>query len=95
MLLTTRTNHHRENEQLPNSRTVAKFLSPRNTGHGGLRADMRRERVLVLDRTINAVSRASEAYVSLENADGIISSGLLLDILLKELEESILEGPRE
>ena len=56
---------------------------------------MRRERVLVLDRTINAVSRASEAYVSLENADGIISSGLLLDILLKELEESILEGPRE
>ncbi len=81
-----------------NSQTVAEFLSPLGNRRGGLRTDfdaLRRERVLVVNDTINAVSRAGEAYVSMENADGINHAGELLDVLLAELEEAILEDPRE
>lgn len=82
---------------MPNSKTVAEFLSPLGNRRGGLRTDfdfLRRERVLVMNDTINAVSRAGETYVSMENAEGIVRSGELLDILLEELEESIMEDER-
>lgn len=77
---------------------VTEFLSPMGNRRGGLRTDfdlLRRERVYALNDTINAVSRAGETYVSMENTEGVIRSGELLDTLLEELEESILEDRDE
>lgn len=79
---------------MPNSRTrtVAEFISPQGNGHGGLRVDwdeLRRDRVLYINDTINAVSRAAEAFVSMEDAEGQNVSIILLMDLLAELDNSI------
>lgn len=82
---------------MSNSSRVTEFLSP-NGHNGSIRTDfdgLKRERVLVLNDTINAVSRAGESYVSMDNSDGVIHAGVLLDILLLELEDSIIEVPHD
>lgn len=79
---------------MPQSKTVAEFLSPQGNRHGGLRTDfdaLRRDRVLFLNDTINAVSRAGEAFVSMNDAEGQITASLILHNLLEELDESIME----
>ena len=79
---------------LPSNKVLAEFLSPSGNDRGAIRTDfdlLRRERVLVLNDTINAISRAGEAMVSMEDADGTITAALLLDRLLVELDDSIFE----
>lgn len=73
---------------------VAEFLSPLGNRRGGLRTDfdaLRRERVLVLNDSIKAMSMAGEACVKMEDGEGVITAQVILNQLMEELEESIFE----
>ena len=73
---------------------VAEFLSPRGNRHGGLRTDfdaLRRERVDAINDTIHAVSHAGEAFVKMDDGEGVITASVMLNNLMEELEASIFE----
>lgn len=80
------------------NRRIAEFISPRGNDRNGLRVDwdeLRRDRVLYINDTINAVSRASEAFVSMDDAEGQNVCSSLLTELLAELDQSIFTEPRD
>jgi len=71
---------------------VAEYLSPQGNRHGGLRTDfdaLRRDRVDAINGTIHAVSHAGEAFVKMDDGEGVITASTMLNLLLEELEEAI------
>ncbi len=77
---------------------MGEFISPQGNDRGGLRVDwdaLRRDRVLCINDTINTVARATEAFVSMGDAEGQNLCGSLLTELLTELDQSIFTEPRD
>jgi len=87
------------------SKEVAEFLSPQGNRRGGLRTDFdhlrkeallklhrdTRERVLVLNDSIRAVSCAGEFLMRANDDEGALTASIILNCLLEEFDQSAFE----
>ncbi len=74
--------------------SVAKYLSPQAAPPDSLRVhhdSQQRERVLILNDTIRSVAQAGGVLERMGDDEGTLTSSVILNKLLEELEASIFE----